>query len=229
MQQKRKQPKLRQKASLSLNQRQSLKLSPKAKAAKSVKYEEMPCFARLSSIFFFPSRTLSLTFTHFLHFCASRMQSMHLKDKPVSELEELYLQVDTTDEPIFGTYKGHYLKTLANAGATNPLFIMPEKFFFSVLPFGLNFYGNSGDWYFFHPNFKGGKFQIKAEDSRWRPTTSLRLTYSDSKLPFKGILYDEIKRIPDDNGFIGLGGLNYDQNWGDHFFFYLEPVSLDRF
>ena len=76
-------------------------------------------------------------------------------------------------------------------------------------------------WFFVHPRLQAGHFRISQGRSRWRETQTLQLHYDVSRLPFRGVLYDEVKPLSATLA-LGLGGLNRDVGIGDLFFFLLQ-------
>lgn len=90
---------------------------------------------------------------------------------------------------------------------------------FEKLSFGVDF--GSCRWFFLNPLLRVGHFRVTAGRSRWRPTETLQLHYDVSRLPIRGVLYDEVKPLSD-TLCLGLGGLNRDAGQGDLFFFLLE-------
>lgn len=92
---------------------------------------------------------------------------------------------------------------------------------FERLSFGVDFVRRT--WFFVHHAVRMGRFRIEPGRSRWRDTDTLRLRYDVSRLPFRGLLYDEVKPLGD-GLCLGLGGIDFDRGRGDLFFFLLEAV-----
>jgi len=90
---------------------------------------------------------------------------------------------------------------------------------FERLSFGIDFARCA--WFFLHPRLRAGHFRLQPGRSRWRDTQTLQLHYEVSRLPFRGLLYDEVKPLGDTLA-LGLGGLNRDVGTGDLFFFLLQ-------
>jgi hypothetical protein len=88
---------------------------------------------------------------------------------------------------------------------------------FERLSFGVDF--GTCAWFFLHARVQLGRFRVESGPSRWRQTPTLQLHYDVSRLPFRGVLYDEVKPLSE-TLCLGLGGLNRDL--GDLFFFVLE-------
>ncbi len=153
------------------------------------------------------------------------MDMDYLKGCSLDRLEELYLQKGEVSVPRSGSYKATHLKRLENAGANNIFNLTAQWLMFDLTPFGLNFYPDFGDWFFFHPALALGKFTSSPGKSRWRETETIRLNYRISRLPtgISSILYDEIKTLSE-NILLGIGGVNAEKGQGDHFFFAIERI-----
>jgi len=76
-------------------------------------------------------------------------------------------------------------------------------------------------WWFGDRRLAAGRFRVERGPSRWRQTEVYQLHYDVSRLPVRGLLYDELKTLDDDRA-IGIGGTNHPQGRGDHFFFELN-------
>jgi len=152
----------------------------------------------------------------------------YLKNCSLAQLEELYLQKVEISIPKVGNYRGTYLKRLDNPGANGKFNLITQWALFDLTPFGLNFFSDYGDWYFFHPSLAMGKFIPRRERSRWRDTETITLDYQTSRLPkpVRSILYDEIRPLSE-NILLGIGGLNAGQGVGDHFFFAIERIHCN--
>lgn len=140
----------------------------------------------------------------------------------VEELEAIYASEGVLEVP-HGLFAGEVLARLSNRGArrlVNRAVQVPQ---FEWTPFGIDW----GDrrWYFWHPSLRIGRFEARAERSRWRDTDTIALHYEVSRLPgpIKRLLYDEVKPLSEDL-LLGLGGTNARTGEGDHFFFALRRV-----
>jgi len=148
-----------------------------------------------------------------------------LKQCDLSDLETLYKQPGEIAIPKSGSYKGVYLKRLDNPGASRKINRITLWAMFDLTPFGLNFYPDYGDWYFFHPSLAMGRFLPSVGPSRWREAETIRLNYHTSRLPnlVRSILYDEIKPLAE-NILLGIGGFNAEKDKGDQFYFAIERI-----
>jgi len=90
---------------------------------------------------------------------------------------------------------------------------------FERLRFGIDF--SACAWFFLHPGLQLAHFRVTPGPSRWRETQTLQLHYDLSRLPFRGMLYDEVKPLTE-TLCLGLGGLNRPSERGDLFYFLLE-------
>lgn len=90
---------------------------------------------------------------------------------------------------------------------------------FEHLPFWVDFV--TCTWAFEHPRVRAGRFRVDPGRSRWRDTDALRLRYDVSRLPFRRLLYDEVKPLTE-SVCLGIGGINQDRGAGDLFFFVLD-------
>ncbi|MBZ0119898.1 MAG: hypothetical protein K8H88_23115 [Sandaracinaceae bacterium] len=126
-------------------------------------------------------------------------------------------------EPVTGRYRGHFLRWIDNAGARKPLWRLSEGLGFGVLPFGIDF--DRRLWFFFDRRVAMGRFDLRAERSRWRDTQAFCLHYEVSRLPalVRGVLYDEVKPLSQ-GWLLGIGGVNAERGLGDHFYFALRRV-----
>jgi len=153
------------------------------------------------------------------------MDIAYLKQCQLSELEALYQQPGESAIPTSGSYKGTYLKRLDNPSANKKINRITLWAMFDLTPFGLNFYPEYGDWYFFNPSLAMGRFSPSVGPSRWRQAETIRLNYQVSGLPklIRSILYDEIKPISE-NILLGIGGFNAEKGAGEQFFFAIERI-----
>ncbi len=95
-----------------------------------------------------------------------------------------------------------------------------DTLLFRAQPFGVDF--DRSVWWFTHPRLGVGRFSATRGESRWRPGAEvLRLVYDPSRLPMRGMLYDEVKALDDDTC-LGIGGVNRGPGAGEHFFFALR-------
>ena len=141
-----------------------------------------------------------------------------LRGSPLEVLERLYRDAPARPAPA-RRFRGEVLHRIASPYArrwSSAAVLLP----FARLRFGVDF--GSGAWFFVHPRVQLGHFRVEAGPSRWRDTQTLQLHYDVSRLPFRGVLYDEVKPLSD-TLCLGLGGL--DREPGDLFFFLLEDLS----
>jgi hypothetical protein len=138
------------------------------------------------------------------------------------ELEQLYLRDDaeSTKQPTKVVYHGQFLVALK----TDLHNLLMQHLLFIHTPFGLTFSegGNVGRWYMGHRRIEMARFEMTVAQSKWRSTTAICFDYRSSRLPFKAILYDEIKCLGDDI-YLGMGGLDGAER--DGFFFVLRSSS----
>ena len=153
------------------------------------------------------------------------MDIAYLKRCDLNRLEALYKQPGEISIPESGSYKGVYLKRLDNPGANKMINRITLWAMFDLMPFGLNFYPEYGDWYFFYPSLATGRFLPSVGPSRWRQAETIRLNYHVSGLPklIRSILYDEIKPVAEDL-LLGIGGFNAEKGAGEQFFFAIERI-----
>lgn len=140
-----------------------------------------------------------------------------LRDSPLEALEQLYRDAPTGPVPA-RRFRGEVLRRVDTRFArstTATALLVP----FERLPFGVDF--ETCTWFFLHARVRLGRFRVEPGRSRWRETQTLRLVYDVSRLPFRGVLYDEVKPL-NDTLCLGLGGLNRGVGMGDLFFFLLE-------
>lgn len=138
-----------------------------------------------------------------------------LRSNPLEVLERLYRDAPAGPAPS-GRFRGEVLHRIDSPYArrwSSSAVLLP----FERLPFGVDF--GSGAWFFLYRRVQLGHFRVEAGRSRWRDTQTLQLHYDVSRLPFRGVLYDEVKPLSD-TVCLGLGGLNRDS--GDLFFFLLS-------
>jgi hypothetical protein len=142
-----------------------------------------------------------------------------LRASPVEALERLFVDAPTGPAPE-GPMRGEFLCRVATPFARSA-FVSALLLPFERLSFGVDF--RSRTWFFVHPRVRIGRFRVDPGRSRWRDTETLRLRYDVSKLPFRAVLYDEVK--PLEGGLcLCLGGIDYPTGRGDLFFFSLEAL-----
>jgi hypothetical protein len=143
-----------------------------------------------------------------------------LRESSLEELEELYRDAAVGPIPS-GRFRGEALCRVGSPFARSAavtLMLTP----FERLPFGVDF--TTSTWFFVDARARIGRFRVEPGRSRWRDTETLRLRYDVSRLPIRGLLYDEVK--PLGQGLcLGLGGINAETGRGDLFFFALEASS----
>lgn len=123
--------------------------------------------------------------------------------------------------PPRGVYVGRHRGFLLTEGARRldvrafdtMLFVWPE--------WGIDFGRNL--WWFGSPKLAVGRFRVERGPSRWREAEVYQLHYDVSRLPLRGLLYDEVKTLDDDRA-IGIGGTNHPRGRGDHFWFELNRL-----
>jgi hypothetical protein len=141
--------------------------------------------------------------------------AQELRSSPLEVLERLYREAPVGPVPskrfhgeVLHRVDSPFAHSMAAAAVVLP---------FERLSFGVDF--ESCAWFFLHPRVRMGHFRVEPGRSRWRDTQTLQLHYDVSKLPFRGVLYDEVKPLSE-TLCLGLGGLNRDV--GDLFCFVLE-------
>jgi hypothetical protein len=152
------------------------------------------------------------------------MDTASIDHASVDELEQLFTTSPRGNAPT-GTYAGRYLTELPPAHRQPRLQRAFDWLLFQRTPFGIDF--DRRLWWFFHPRLAAGRFEISFGPSRWRSANAFRLDYHVSRLPIRGMLYDEVQPIDDDHC-IGIGGANLGPREGDHFFFALTRVARAR-
>jgi hypothetical protein len=138
-----------------------------------------------------------------------------LRSSGLEALEQLYREAPVGPRPA-GAFHGEVLHRVASPFARSlgaSAVVLP----FERLSFGVDF--STCAWFFVHPRAQLGHFRVVAGPSRWRPTQTLQLHYDVSRLPIRGLLYDEVKPLSE-TLCLGLGGLNREP--GDLFYFLLE-------
>ena len=140
-----------------------------------------------------------------------------LRTSSLEALEQIYREAPMGPVPS-SLFRGQVLQRIDTPFAhsrTGSAVALP----FERLTFGIDFARCA--WFFVHPRLQAGHFRISPGRSRWRDTQTLQLHYDVSRLPFRGVLYDEVKPLSATLA-LGLGGLNRDVGKGDLFFFLLE-------
>jgi hypothetical protein len=145
---------------------------------------------------------------------------MDLERLSLDELERLYVESPVGDAPA-GNYRGQFLYRLPTRGAHKWHMYTMSALLFEHTRFGVDFERRL--WWFLRPELAAGRFVFSPGPSRWRPTDAFRLEYAVSKLPVRGLLYDEVKPLGPDLC-LGLGGVNAPRGDGDQFFFALTRV-----
>ena len=143
---------------------------------------------------------------------------------PLDGLEARFAEGSLAPLPS-GLVVGRFLGFVASRGAERPIVRALDTLCFRAVRWGLDL--DRQRWWFEHPRLAAGHFRIEEGLSRWRPTRVLRLHYDASRLPIRGVLYDELKPLPD-GSILGLGGVNRERGEGDHFFFDLAPLPVRR-
>jgi hypothetical protein len=134
-------------------------------------------------------------------------------------LESLYARDTRAMGQPRGRYRGHALWQMQNDVAQSRLYRVLDAALFRVPPWGIDF--EQRRWFFLgSPKLAAGHFEISPRASRWRNAETFGLEYTPSRLPLRGILYDEVKMLSP-RWMIGIGGINRDEG-GDHFWFALE-------
>lgn len=144
--------------------------------------------------------------------------AQELRTSPLEVLERVYRDAPSRSAPL-RRFRGEALvrtgARFAGSAAATAILLPFER-----LGFWVDFATRT--WAFVHPRARMGRFRVDPGRSRWRDTETLRLRYDVSRLPFRRILYDEVKPLSDDVC-LGLGGINFARGTGDLFYFVLEP------
>jgi len=138
---------------------------------------------------------------------------------PLEALEAVYRDAPVRPAPA-ACFRGRVLHRVDAALARSvvgDMIVAP----FDRLSFGVDFARSC--WFFVHPGLRMGRFRVDPGPSRWRDTGTLRLRYDGSRLPIRGLLYDEVKPL-DDGLCLGLGGVQLGPGRGDLFWFLLEAL-----
>jgi hypothetical protein len=142
---------------------------------------------------------------------------MKLAGLSLEELERTYREAPLGPAPE-GNYRGRFLRWLPTRGARKLHVRIIDGILFERTTFGVDF--DRRLWWFIRPELAAGRFSESLGASRWRNCETYRLDYEVSRLPLRGILYDEVKPLAPDVC-LGLGGINAPRGEGDHFFFSL--------
>ncbi|HSQ65595.1 MAG TPA: hypothetical protein VLM85_20385 [Polyangiaceae bacterium] len=143
-----------------------------------------------------------------------------LRASSVEALERLYRDAPVAPAPR-GRFRGEVLHRVSTRFARSaPITAMLVPW--ERLPFGIDFATRT--WFFVDPRVRLGRFRLEPGRSRWRDADTLRMRYDVSRLPIRGLLYDEVKPL-DETLCLGLGGINFERGRGDLFFFALEAVA----
>ncbi len=121
-----------------------------------------------------------------------------------------------------GLVRGAFLAPVASRGAARLSVRVIDAMLFRAVRWGLDL--DARRWWFESPRLAAGAFRVVEGPSRWRDTRVLQLHYDVSRLPVRGLLYDELKPL-EDGRILGLGGLALDRGEGDHFFFELTRIE----
>lgn len=121
-----------------------------------------------------------------------------------------------------GSWVGRHLGFLDTRGARRLDVRALDTLLFVWPRWGIDF--DRRLWWFVDPRIATGRFRIERGPSRWRDAEVLRLVYDVSRLPIRGVLYDEIKPLAGGR-VLGIGGTNHDRGLGDHFWFELSPLA----
>lgn len=137
----------------------------------------------------------------------------------IGELDRVFCDAPLLPLP-HGRFDGIHLVRLRNRGADLQPIRFLDAVVFQRLPWGIDFDANV--WFSFSPVLTAGRFEARAERSRWRDTRAFGMHYGVSRLPelVKRALYDEVKPL---GGALclGIGGINREAGMGDHFYFAL--------
>jgi hypothetical protein len=142
----------------------------------------------------------------------------------IEELERLYRDAPCGSAPR-GRFRGEALARVdtrfARSAPITAMLVPWER-----VPFGIDF--STRTWFFVDRRVRVGRFRLEQSRSRWRDAETFRMLYDVSRLPLRGLLYDEVKPL-DDGLCLGLGGINFERGRGDLFFFALFALpTADR-
>ena len=145
------------------------------------------------------------------------MTGRALRESSLDALEALYRDAPRGPTPT-RRFRGEVLCGVDSPFARSAL-AAAVRAPFERLSFGVDF--GTRTWFFVHPRVRMGRFRIDPGPSRWREAETLRLRYDTSRLPIRGLLYDEVKPLHE-TLCLGLGGLDFERGHGDLFWFVLE-------
>jgi hypothetical protein len=150
---------------------------------------------------------------------AARVAELCAQD--LSALERLY--AGPLGEIPAGCRRGRFLGFVDSPGGRALRHRAVHTILFRWPRFGIDL--DRRRWWFVDPRVGAGSFRTSIGPSRWRDTEVVRLEYDVSRLPgpIRGLLYDELKPLPDGQ-ILGLGGIAAPRGAGDHFFFALDPA-----
>ncbi len=144
--------------------------------------------------------------------------AQELRSSSLEGLERLYRDTPLGPKPS-RSFQGQVLHRV-NSPFARSMSASAVTWPFAHLRFGVDF--GACAWFFLHPGLTLAHFRVAPGPSRWRDTQTLQLHYDGSRLPFRGVLYDEVKPLSE-TVCLGLGGLNRQpENEGDLFYFLLE-------
>ena len=156
------------------------------------------------------------------------MTPQALASATLDDLERLYREAGPPITVPRGRFRGRHLAWLARGSAT-PGWLGPVLWLgFYKIPFGVDF--DDRRWFFVRPGARIGHFQPEIGASRWRDTSTIRMSYHPSRLPspVRSLLYDEVKPLTP-TLCLGIGGINAPRGSGEQFFFALEKMGRDGF
>lgn len=120
-----------------------------------------------------------------------------------------------------GNTVGEFRGFVADGGARRPAVRALDSALFVWPRWGIDF--RTERWWFVRPGLQLGHFRLARGPSRWRDAEVFQVHYDVSRLPLRGVLYDEVKPL-EDGRVIGLGGVNRERGVGEHFWFELSPL-----
>ena len=141
-----------------------------------------------------------------------------LRAASLAELERVFVSEPTYPGVMSGRVRGSFLAYVDSEGARRLAVRAMDDVLLRALAWGIDW--DERRWLFPQLGLRAGHFRVERGPSRWRSTEVLRLRYDVSRLPFRAILYDEVKPLSADLA-LGLGGLEGPRGEGDHFFFAL--------
>jgi hypothetical protein len=147
-----------------------------------------------------------------------------LRGAKPENLEAMYARRQDLASLPRGTWRGHHLQWIDNPGSRRLFARSAQRLMFEWTPWGIDF--DRRLWFFWTTRAAAGRFELRAQRSRWRDTDTFGLHYGVSRLPapIRRLLYDEVKPLSP-AWMIGIGGVDAERGLGDHFFFVLEKVE----